>query len=240
MIRDFFTIIALFVIFIGGLPILLFCLILGLFSKKVQRNITTQIVKVAAKIVLFTAGEKVELIGIEKVPTDKPVLFVGNHNSIFDVVTFYAYMPVPTGFIAKKEVKKIPLLNLWMYCMGCIYIDRSSPRKGLKSIETGVERIKAGDSIFVFPEGTRSKTGEMRPFKPGCLRLAEKTGCPIIPVAMINTGKVFEGNHYKLHRVDCKMIFGDPIYPEDMPSENKRECAEFVQSKVQGLLDEHS
>ena len=160
--------------------------------------------------------------------------------SIFDVPTFYAYMPKPTGFIAKREVKKIPLLNLWMYCMGCIYIDRSSPRKGKKAIDKGIERMKAGESIFVFPEGTRSKTGELRPFKPGCLRLAEKTGCPIVPVAMTNTGKIFEGNHYKLHRVDCKLIFGEPFYYDEIPSENKRECAEYVRAKVQSLLDEHS
>lgn len=240
MIRDFFTIIALLVIFIGGLPLLLLCLLIGLFSKKAQRTVTMHIIRVAAKIVMFTAGEKVEVIGVEKVPTDRAVVFVGNHNSIFDVPTFYGHMPVPTAFIAKKEVRKIPLLNLWMYCMGCIYIDRSSPRKGLKAIEKGVERIKGGESVFVFPEGTRSKNGEMRPFKPGCLRLAEKTGCPIIPVAMTNTGKLFEGNHYKLHNVHCKLIFGDPILPEEVPTENKREYAEYVRSKVQALLEAHS
>lgn len=237
MIRDFLTIIALLVLFLSTLPLLLVCFIIGLFDVKVQRKVTIAIIRVAARFVMFFAGQRVEVIGIEKVPTDKAVLFVGNHNSIFDIPAFYGYTPVPAGFIAKKEVKKIPVLSWWMHCIGCIYIDRSSPRAGLKAIQQGIERIKGGESVFVFPEGTRSKTGEMRPFKPGSLRLAEKTGCPIVPVAMTNTGKLFEGNHYKLHKTHCKLIFGDPIYPEDLPEDSKRESAEYVRRKVQALLE---
>lgn len=240
MIRIVFVALEILLCFILLLPVLLLCLLVGLFSTRAKRKVTMFFIRIWARLTMFLAGEKVEVIGREKIPTDKAVLFVGNHNSFFDILTFYGYTPIPVGFVAKKEIGMIPIMSWWMMCVGCLFLDRSSPKAGLKTINKGVEMIKKGDSMFIFPEGTRSKDGTLGHFKPGSLRLAEKSGCPIIPVAMTNTAKVFEGNGYRMHGAKCKMIFGDPIYQEDLPKDSKTACAEFVKAKVQALLDEHS
>lgn len=225
--------------FIFLLPFLLIALLAGIFSTKAKRKISMFFIQTWAKVTMFLAGEKVEVIGREKIPTDQAVLFVGNHNSFFDILTFYGYTPMPVGFVAKKELGMVPIMNWWMMCVGCLFLDRSSPKAGLKTINKGVEMMKKGDSMFIFPEGTRSKDGTLGHFKPGSLRLAEKSGSPIVPVAMTNTAQVFEGNGYRMHGAKCKMIFGDPIYPADLPQDSKAACAEFVRDKVQALLDAH-
>lgn len=94
--------------------------------------------------------------GLENIPTDRAVLYVGNHRSYFDIVMGYMTVPRLTGFIAKKEMIKIPLLNRWMDRMNCLFLDRSNIKEGLKTILAGIEKIKGGISMWIFPEGTRN------------------------------------------------------------------------------------
>ena len=102
------------------------------------------------------AGITYEVRGLENIPTDRAVLYVGNHRSYFDIVMGYMTVPGLTGFIAKKEMIKIPLLNRWMDRMNCLFLDRSNIKEGLKTILAGIEKIKGGISMWIFPEGTRN------------------------------------------------------------------------------------
>lgn len=119
------------------------------------------------KFILWEAGTKVTIIGEENVPKDTPVLYIGNHRSYFDIVLSYSRCPIRTGYIAKKEMERYPLLSNWMRYLHCLFLDRKDIKQGLKTILTAIEKIKSGISICIFPEGTRNKNKdelELLPF----------------------------------------------------------------------------
>ena len=111
------------------------------------------------------AGGKAIILGLDKVPTDKAVLFVGNHRSIFDIILAGSLIRYPVGFVAKKELKGTPI-TLIMEEIHCLFLDREDPRQGLKTILTAIDYVKDGISMFIFPEGTRCKVeGPRRQFQ---------------------------------------------------------------------------
>lgn len=136
----------------------------------------------AFNVILFICGTKITVIGEEHVPTDVPVLYIGNHRSYFDIIITYARCPRLTGYVAKDNMEKVPLLRVWMRRLHCLFINRENVKEALKTILAGIDNIKNGISMCIFPEGTRNKSDEqMLPFKEGSFKMAEKTGCPIIP-----------------------------------------------------------
>lgn len=145
-----------------------------------------------ANSLLKIAGVKVNVHGVENIPKDKTVLFVGNHQGNFDIPVYITQIPEVIGFISKIEVEKIPLVRTWMNFMHCIFMDRSNLRKSGEAIIRGVKSLKAGHSLVIFPEGTRSKGGPMKDFKAGSFKLATKSKSPIIPVTMDGSYKIME------------------------------------------------
>ena len=191
-------------------------------------------------IVRNLAGVTCEVRGLENIPKDRAVLYVGNHRSYFDIVMGYTTVPSPTGFIAKKEMIGIPLLNLWMEQMNCLFLDRANIKEGLKTILNCIATVKVGCSICIFPEGTRTPGDEMLEFKEGSFKIAEKSGCLIIPVAITNTENVFE-NHIPFIKASTVVIeFGDPIDLKAMPKEERRHIGSQVQGIISGMLKENS
>ena len=191
-------------------------------------------------IVRNLAGITCEVRGLENIPKDRAVLYVGNHRSYFDIVMGYTTVPSPTGFIAKKEMIGIPLLNLWMEQMNCLFLDRANIKEGLKTILNCIATVKGGCSICIFPEGTRTPGDEMLEFKEGSFKIAEKSGCLIIPVAITNTENVFE-NHIPFIKASTVVIeFGDPIDLKAMPKEERRHIGSQVQGIISGMLKENS
>ena len=239
MIRIIILVIVMLIFIIVTLPCLLLCYIVKLFGRKAHRSVSMFFVKIWARLLLICNGAKVSIIGRENILREEAVLFVGNHRSMLDIPLFYGYTPKPVGFVAKDSINKVPIINLWMRCVGCLFIDRSSPRAGLKTIIKGIDMIKEGDSMFIFPEGTRSKTGEMGRFKPGSLKLAEKSGCAVIPTAIIGTENLFEANGHRLKSAKCKIIFGEPVYFLKIDEEMQKGFSEYIQGKVQDLLNEN-
>ena len=167
MIRLIGVFLFLVVYFIISLPIQLAELIIQKFNMDIRNKSSLSFVQWGLKCVMFISGVKLEVTGYENIPKDTPVLFVGNHNSFYDIIVTYPLMERPTGFVAKKEIKKVPFLSWWMYFVNCIFLDRSDPRAGLKSVLDAAGLIKKGISVFLFPEGTRSKDGNMLEFKDG-------------------------------------------------------------------------
>lgn len=133
---------------------------------------------------LKLAGCKVTVEGLENVPKDRAVLFVSNHQSNFDIPLMLTQVPGKKGFIAKIETLKLPIIRDWMRYMNCVFMDRADIRKQVKSISEGVQILKSGHSMVLFPEGTRSPDGVLLEFKPGGMKLATKSGVPIVPVAI--------------------------------------------------------
>ena len=156
---------------------------------------TIKVVRSVFKVLLKLAGVTVTVKGAENIPEDTAVLYVGNHRSYFDILAGYTTVPTLLGFVAKKEMEKIPLLRTWMVNVNCLFLDRKNIKEGLKMILQGIEKVKNGVSIWIFPEGTRNPNEditELLPFKEGSLKIAEKSGCPVVPVAMTGTAEVLE------------------------------------------------
>jgi 1-acyl-sn-glycerol-3-phosphate acyltransferase len=185
----------------------------------------------ARKVVLNT-GSKITIIGQEKIPEHISLVFVGNHQSFFDVPILLGWLNKPLSFIAKKELLKMPLLRSWMQEIKCIFLDRQNPREGLKAITDGVSLLKKGNCVAIFPEGTRSKDGQLGEFKAGALRLATKSNAPIIPITIIDTYKIFEGNKFGITATPIKIIVDEPIYTEGLSKEEQNELPEKIRNII--------
>lgn len=222
-----------------SIPLLIAEWIIGKWNPSLKDKSSLAIVNWAFRVVLFLSGTKMRIIGEENVPKDIAVLYVGNHRSYFDVVMTYTRVPRPTGYIAKKEMLRYPLLMHWMKNLHCLFLDRDDLKSGMKTILEAISLIKNGVSICVFPEGTRNKTDQMMPFKEGSLKMAEKSGCPILPMAITNSAEILENHTPKIKKTSVIIEYGKPFYPKDLPREEQKFLGTYTQNLIQGMLDAH-
>lgn len=223
--------VALFVILflIFSIPLLILEAILGKYNPDAKDKSSLAIVNWAFRCVLFLAGVSVTVIGEENVPKEEPVLYIGNHRSYFDIVMTYVRVPRPTGYIAKIDMLKVPLLSNWMKNLHCLFLDRQDIKQGLKTILTAVEKVKSGISICIFPEGSRSSEPDtFLPFHGGSFKIAEKSGCPIIPMSINNADQVWEAHLPWIKKTHVVIEYGRPIYIKDLDREQKRHIDETV------------
>lgn len=222
------------------LPIVPVGLLIGYFNRERRDMMFLRMVQWIFKVIVVIAGVKLTVIGEERVPKDGAVLYVGNHRSYFDVLITYARCPRRTGYVAKKSIEKVPLLHMWMLFLYCLFIDRDNLREGLKTILQGVEYLKNGISICIFPEGTRGKEeGKMLPFKEGSLKMAEKAKVPIVPMAITNSAAVWENQFPKMRPAHVTVEYGEPIYIDALEKEDKKFLGAYTQKRIQELLDKN-
>ena len=219
-------------------PVLVIEWIIGKFNKEKKDYSSLRIVQNAFKFILWITGVKVTVIGEENIP-DEAVLFIGNHRSFFDILLTYVHCPDLTGYVAKKEMEPIPLLSIWMRYLHCLFLDRKDIKEGMKTILTAIEKVKNGISICIFPEGTRNKGNdelELLPFHEGSFKIATKSGCPIIPMAISNSAEIFENHFPKIK--PCKVVveYGKPIYPEQLSKEDKKRLGAYTQGIILEML----
>ena len=200
--------------------------------------IALRMVQKAFKVMLFIAGTKQVVIGEENVPKDQPVLYIPNHRSYFDILLLYSRVPGLTGFVSKDSMQKFYLLRDWMKKLHCLFLNRENPREGLKTILQGIENIKNGISMCIFPEGTRSKKGnEMLEFHHGSFKCALKTKAPIVPVVFVNSFKVLDEKGCK--PVNVQIHYLKPIYAEEYAGMKTSELAELVKGRIEEVLKEY-
>ena len=147
--------VVLFLIF--SIPILGILALVGKGNSRAKQDWSLRIVRSVFRFILKLAGVTITVQGLENIPRDRAVLYVGNHRSYFDILTGYVTVPGLAGFVAKKEMAKIPLLSTWMSYVNCLFLDRVNIKEGLKTILEGIEKVKSGVSIWIFPEGTRNE-----------------------------------------------------------------------------------
>ncbi|MDE6889390.1 MAG: 1-acyl-sn-glycerol-3-phosphate acyltransferase [Eubacterium sp.] len=241
MIRSILIILFLILFFLAGIVIWGITWIIGKFDAYKRDIICLRSVQLAFKVVLLISGVKVEVHGEENVPKDEAVLYIGNHRSLFDTVITYARCPRLTGYVSKDSMLKIPFLRIWMKRLHCLFLDRTDIKAGMKMILTGIDQIKNGISMCIFPEGTRSLSEietEMLPFKEGSFKMAEKSGCPIIPMAMVHTADIFEKHIPFVKGTRVILTYGEPIYVKELEKEQKRHLGSYVQEVIRNMLEE--
>lgn len=185
-----------------------------------------------AKFIMNIAGAKVNVVGLDNLPENQTVLFVSNHQSNFDIPLLLSTIDVPKGFIAKKELETWPFISTWMKYINCIFMDRDNLRKSAASIIEGVNLLKSGYSMVIFPEGTRSKGKPVDEFKGGSFKLATKSKCPIVPLTINGTYKLLEANNSKIKGASIEVIIHPPI---DVSNLNKEQL-EDLPKKVHSII----
>lgn len=230
--RFLWTAILVVIALILSLPVLLVCLVVGLFNMDLRDKIVMWMIRAFFHVPLWAAGVKLHLSGAENILKDQAAIYIGNHQSFFDVVISYAHFHRITAFISKKEFGHIPILSWWMRLAHNLFLDRSDIKKGMKTILSAIDLAKNGVSICIYPEGTRKKdpTVDMLPFHAGSFKIAEKSGCPIVPMVGYNVSAIFEDHLPKITSEHVFIDFGEPIYIKDLEPEDKKHLADYVRN----------
>lgn len=222
-----------------SIPILIWEWWIGKKDQELKNRQSLRIVQSVFRLILKTAGVHITVKGLENIPKDRAALYVGNHRSYFDILVGYVTVPTLVGFVAKKEMERYPLLSNWMRNVNCLFLDRENLKEGLKTILSGIEKVKQGISIWIFPEGTRNRNEdllEMLPFKEGSLKIAEKSGCPVIPVALTGTCEVFEKQFPRMKRSEVTIEFGRPFIIRELEPEQKKFAGAYTQNVIREML----
>lgn len=225
--------------FIITIPLWIILWIIGKFKPKARQRASQFCVRNGFKFILWIAGAKLQVRGIENVPKDVPVLYVSNHQSILEALVGYALAVGPMGFVAKMELKKAPFLKQWMDSVHCLFIDRNDMKQSMKVILAAIEEVKDGTSIWICPEGTRNKDPEnvlTQEFKDGSFKIADRTKCPVVPVAVNGTWACFERQFPKMRKTKVTVSFGQPFYLADLDKETKKHVGAYAQDIVNKLL----
>lgn len=240
MIRFLLVVIVLLGFLVASIPLVVGEYIVEKFNHQRQQEHSLRIVQAMFRMIFRITGSKLVVKGQERVPQGA-VLYVGNHRSYFDIIVGYTVVPGLAGFVAKKEMTRYPILVNWMKLVNCLFLNRTDIKEGLKTILEGIEKIKNGISIWIFPEGTRNENKdllELMPFKEGSLKIAEKSGCPVVPVAITGTAEIFE-NHIPFMRPSQVTIeFGEPIYLKQLPKELKKCSGAYTRERIIEMLKE--
>jgi 1-acyl-sn-glycerol-3-phosphate acyltransferase len=188
-----------------------------------------------AKGLIRAAGVKVTTVGLERVPIDRSVVYVSNHQSLFDILALAATVPGTMRFVAKKEFLRIPILGRAMKSAGQIFIDRKNVAKAFEAYEEAAQAVRDGLNAVVFAEGTRSHTGELQPFKKGPFVFAIASQVPVIPVYCAGTFDVLRKGSLWVRPGPVTVYFGEPIPTSGMTYEDRGALLERTREVIMGF-----
>ena len=189
--------------------------------------------------ILRTFGIHVEVSGLENVPIDAPALFLSNHQSLVDIAAIVDKLPTAVSwrFVAKKELVRVPIFGWCLVTTGQIIIDRGNRQRATKSLERAAARIRDGASVIVFPEGTRSDAGSLRPFKSGPFHLAVAAQVPIVPVTVSGSQRITPKGSLHVHAGTVRITFGKPIPTRGVTLEQRSELKRRVRAAIAAGYD---
>ena len=182
----------------------------------------------------------INVTGEENLPKEGPVVYIANHQSYADALGTLKVISErhQIGYIGKDYFGKIPYFGKWVSAIRCIYIQRGNTRNSLRVIGEGVEYLKDGFSMLIFPEGTRSKTEEVGEFKPGSFKLATKAQVPIIPISLNDGRRLYEDQEYVLKGKKIDMIIHPPIQTAGLSRQELAEIPEKVEEIIRQGVEE--
>ena len=184
--------------------------------------------------VLRAAGTPVRVEGIERIPRG-PVVYASNHSSMFDIWALAATLPGSVRMVAKQELAKIPLVGRAMLAAGHVTIDRAHAARALEAYHRAAEVIRSGVSAVVFPEGTRSRTGQLLPFKNAPFGLAIAAQVPVVPLYVRNTFEIMPKGRFFLRPRPIRVVVGEPIATAGMTGERRQELRDRVHAAILAL-----
>ena len=183
---------------------------------------------------------KIEVEGREKLMPGQSYVLAANHLSLADIYVLYGYIGVDFKWVMKQELRSVPILGLACELMGHIYVDRSDSEAALASIRTARERIRNGMCVIFFPEGTRSRTSELKKFKKGAFRMAKDLSIPIVPVSIHNTNRIVPSDTLDWRPGTVKLMFHEPIKTEGMTAQQITSLANQTRDIIVAALNAES
>ena len=182
---------------------------------------------------------KVKAYGLENIPKENGFVFFPNHQGMFDVMMFFETCPVPFAFVVKKEIKDVILLKQIIKSLGSLAMDREDVRQSMRVINQMTKEVLEGRNFLIFPEGTRSKTGNhLNDFKAGSFKSAVRAKCPIVPCACIDSFKPFDIKN--IQPVEVKLIYLEAIPYEEYKGMKTVEIAEMVKGRIEETIAKYS
>ncbi len=164
-----------------------------------------------SRLICYMTPVFVTTQGKENIDRNQSYIIVANHQSVYDIVALYGWLGVDFRWVMKKELRKVPFLGFACEALGHIFIDRSNTKKALESLESAQKIIVNGTSVILFPEGTRSKTGELGKFKKGAFKMACDLGLPVLPVTIHGTREIVQTKSLMLFPGKAKLVIHSPI-----------------------------
>ena len=223
-----------------SIPLLLILRVVDHYDTKRRQRISLKVIQGVFRLILKIAGVRITVEGRENIPQGQAVMYVGNHRGYFDILTGYVTVPDLMGFVAKKEMLRYPLLRTWMKYVNCLFLDRKNIKEGLKTILAAIAQIKDGVSVWIFPEGTRNENGllDLLEFHEGSMKIAEKSGCPIVPVAIKGTAEIFE-EHIPFIRPGHVVIrYGEPFFVKELEPSKRKFSGAYTRERIISMLRE--
>jgi len=222
------------------IPLVTFCASVGVIVGRVVFRMSTRQIKAVprwwSRTITRCGGVKVRVEGMENLDPDRPYILASNHQSQFDIFALDGFLMVDFRWLAKKELRRIPIVGAAMGLTGSVFVDRSHGRKAMRSLGEAAKRIASGTSVVIFPEGTRSPDGCLLPFKSGAMYLAIKSGVDIVPVAIVGGYDVLPKGRFLFRPGQMVVKIGKPVSTKDYNQKQKQELADLLHSKVADLI----
>jgi 1-acyl-sn-glycerol-3-phosphate acyltransferase len=181
-----------------------------------------------ARMILWVSGVKVHVSGLEQLDCNRHYIFMSNHQSMFDIPVVMAALPFHFRWLAKAELFRIPLFGHGMQRCQYISIDRSDRKAAFKSLKSAAEMIHQGASVLIFPEGTRSMSGHIQPFKKGGFILAVDSGATLVPMVLQGTREIMAKKRLVITPGEATITIYDPIDCRAYSRKNKDDLIERV------------
>lgn len=197
-----------------------------------------RLIRRGARAIVRAAGIRLEVLGADRIPTEG-VLLMGNHVNLFEPFLIFAALPSYAVGVEKASNFKLPVYGRLTRRMGNVPIVRENLKEAKRALDAARAVLATGVSIAILPEGTRSGTGAMGPFKKGPFHLAIDAQAPVVPFAFVDNERFYDGRSWHLHPRTVKLVFGSPIPTAGLTKADLGELSERVRADIQALIDEN-
>lgn len=187
--------------------------------------------------ILAIGGVSVAVEGLERVDLGRPCLFAMNHQSQVDIPVAFKALPVNLRFMVKEELRKVPFLGWYISAMGMVFVDRRDRLRSLQRMGRASLLMKGGAHFLSFPEGKRSRDGQVRPFKAGAFIPAIEAQVPVVPAAVVGAGAILPAGTLRLRPGRVKVVVGEPVPTEGLQVADRHRLSERVHEEVKRLYE---
>lgn len=221
----------------------IFCILLSFVLTAITFNTASSIFigrRIWAPVALWALAIKLKIYNRDSIDFGKTYIYAGNHQSYLDIPAIFVAIKSNFYFVAKEELKKVPLLGWYMQMAGMIFVDRQSRDKSFQSIKKAGKLVRKGKSVMTFPEGTRSVNGKIKAFKRGAFHLAVEARVPVIPMAIEGAHDILPpgGSLLNMKRGTIKVIFGSPVSTENLTKKDIKQLTSETQAQIEKMHNE--